>query len=701
MTLFRGAVGTLSAERPIARRVAILALLSLIVAMLTSISVFGPSQTASAAPICTPGTIYVNTGGAPTVLNQYTTTGELASSVPTSNSYTDIAFSADGLTLYGILPGSPAVLYTIDPDTGAETASVPVAGLPGLPYYANALSALADGSLLVGAAPGAGAVSQQIFRIDPVTGVATPFAASFPAGFGSAGDFLSLSDGDVLAVGSDGFDNVLFRIKPDSTVIAVGTVPLSYGAAQDAGRIYLAGATGDIYEITSVPTAASTAPVATTTIASTGLQFFGATARQDAGTCSELTITKTADPASGTAVALGQTVTYAITLGNITGTAAAVIDLTDDLTGILDDAAITTAPAVISGVPLTIGPVSDGGFRVTGLIPPGEQSTITYAVTIDNPATGDRQLDNYVIPTGTTPPATCDAADLACTTHPISDLAIVKSVDPADQESSEAGQQVTYSFLVTNTGGTTLTDVSVAEGEFTGSGELGAVVPAVVDSLAPGASTTFTATYTLTQADVDRGTTSNTATATGLPPTGPRMESPPSTVVLTSVPAPGLSIVKSVDAAARASYDAGQSVTYSFLVTNTGNTTLTDVTVAEGEFTGSGALGALTPASVESLAPGASTTFTATYTLTQADVDRGTTSNTATATALPPAGERVESAPSTVVLSSVPATVPVTVPPTLATTGSEPWWAALLAASFLVVLGGALRMRSGSRLARR
>lgn len=687
--------------RPTGRRVAILALLSLIIAMLTSISVFGAPQTAHAAPICTPGNIYVNTGGGDDVLNQYTATGELSSSVPMSQSYTDIAFSSDGLTLYGIVPGAPAVLYTIDPATGAETASLAITGLPATGYYANALSALADGSLLVGAAPGAGAVSQQIFRIDPATGVATSFAASFPAGFGSAGDFLSLSDGDVLAVGSDGTGSgsVLFRIKSDFSVVQVGTVPEAYGAAQNAGRIYLAGSSGDIYEIENVPVVASTDPIATTTIASTGLPFYGATARQDAGTCSELTIVKTADPASGTAVTLGQTVTYTITLGNLTGTAAAVIDLTDDLTGVLDDAAITTAPAVTSGAPLSIGPVTDSGFRVTGLIPPGEQSTITYAVTIADPASGDRQLDNYVIPTGTTPPASCDPADLACTTHPVSDLTIVKSVDPSDPEPSEAGQQVTYSFLVTNTGDTTLTDVTVAEGEFTGSGELGAVVPASVDSLAPGASTTFTATYTLTQADVDRGTTSNTATATGLPPTGPRMESPPSTAVLTSVPAPDLSIVKSVDAAARAFSGAGQTVTYSFLVTNTGNTTLTDVTVAEGEFTGSGALGALAPTSVESLAPGASTTFTATYTLTQTDVDRGTTSNTATATALPPTGERVESAPSTVVISSIP--VPVIVPPTLATTGSEPWWAALLAASFLIVLGGALKTKSGSRLARR
>ncbi len=105
----------------------------------------------------------------------------------------------------------------------------------------------------------------------------------------------------------------------------------------------------------------------------------------------------------------------------------------------------------------------------------------------------------------------------------------MKSVTPSDEASYEVGQELTYSFLVTNTGNTTLTDV-------TGRRRRGSPAPApsgdhpgVRRHSRTGASTTFTATYTLTQADIDRGTTSNTATATGVPPTGPPIESPPST----------------------------------------------------------------------------------------------------------------------------------------------------------------------------
>ncbi|MEZ5191696.1 MAG: hypothetical protein R2734_03705 [Nocardioides sp.] len=66
-------------------------------------------------------------------------------------------------------------------------------------------------------------------------------------------------------------------------------------------------------------------------------------------------------------------------------------------------------------------------------------------------------------------------------------------------------------------------------------------------------------------------------------------------------------------------------------MTNTGNTTLTGVTVNDPK------VGTVT-CPVTTLAPGASTTCTATYTITQADVDAGQVVNTATTTGTPPAG---------------------------------------------------------------
>ena len=143
---------------------------------------------------------------------------------------------------------------------------------------------------------------------------------------------------------------------------------------------------------------------------------------------------------------------------------------------------------------------------------------------------------------------------------------------------------------------------------------------------------------------------------------------------------PGISLVKSSD---RNDLVVGETVTYSFLVTNTGNVTLTDVTVNEGKFTGSGQLSSVTcPEGAASLAPGADITCTATYTVTQADVDQGSVKNTAAATGTPPGD--------TPPVSSPPSEVEITTPPSiplLPRTGAEiP--AGVIGVSVLLALAG-------------
>ena len=73
-----------------------------------------------------------------------------------------------------------------------------------------------------------------------------------------------------------------------------------------------------------------------------------------------------------------------------------------------------------------------------------------------------------------------------------------------------AGDQITYSFTVTNTGAVTLHNVTVSD-------QLVTVLGGPLSSLAPGASnsTTFTGIYTLVQSDLDAGHFANQATATG------------------------------------------------------------------------------------------------------------------------------------------------------------------------------------------
>ncbi|HET8940822.1 MAG TPA: hypothetical protein VFN13_02395 [Rudaea sp.] len=207
-------------------------------------------------------------------------------------------------------------------------------------------------------------------------------------------------------------------------------------------------------------------------------------------------------------------------------------------------------------------------------------------------------------------------------------ITIVKSDNATG--STGKGDTIIYSFKVTNTGNVTLNPVTVTDPL---SGLSAITCP--VSVLAPAATMTCTATYVVKQSDVDAGAINNTATAHGKPPTGSDVTST-DTDTVTFTPAPAITIVKSDNATA--STGAGDSITYSFKVTNTGNVTLNPVTVTD-PLSGLSAISC--PVSV--LAPAATTTCTATYTVKQSDVNAGAINNTATAHGKPPTGSDVTS----------------------------------------------------------
>lgn len=230
-------------------------------------------------------------------------------------------------------------------------------------------------------------------------------------------------------------------------------------------------------------------------------------------------------------------------------------------------------------------------------------------------------------------------------------LTLQKSADPSTV--TAAGETVTYSFLVTNTGNVTLTAATVDETAFSGTGTPpAAACPAEAGALLPGATVTCTGSYVTTLADVTAGTITNTAIATATAPGGVPVDSPPSSATVTIEPIRSLSLQKS---ASPGQIDALTDVVlYSFLVTNTGTVTLSDVGIAETDFTGSGPTPVVAcPAGAVSLAPDDSVTCTATYNPAQADLDAGSFLNTATASGTAPAAGGI--------VTSDPSTTPVTV----------------------------------------
>ena len=134
---------------------------------------------------------------------------------------------------------------------------------------------------------------------------------------------------------------------------------------------------------------------------------------------------------------------------------------------------------------------------------------------------------------------------------------------------------------------------------------------------------------------MDRGSISDTATATGTTAAGVTSPvSDPSTVTVPTVaPAPALRIDKTGSVSPvsdQGAAQAGDTVAYSYVVTNTGNVTLASVSVDDPTL---GPVNCPAPAA-PGLAPGASETCAASaaYTVSQANVDSGTVIDTATAT---------------------------------------------------------------------
>lgn len=315
-----------------------------------------------------------------------------------------------------------------------------------------------------------------------------------------------------------------------------------------------------------------------------------------------------------------------------------------------------TGNLTITGAAIT-DPMVTGITPATADLAPGETKVFTASYTVTQAdVDGGGPLVNTASAAGTAPDGGTVTSPDSSTTTPTParapELAIEKSAaltsDHGTAGKADEGDVVAYTFEVTNTGNVTLTNVAVTD-LLAG---LSPTSPLQVATLAPGADTTFTATYVVTQADVDRGTpVHNSAVAKGKGPDGAGVTSAPDTTDTPVVAAdPGLSIDKVAvldDDDDNGAADEGETIAYTFTVENTGNVTLAGVKVAD-LLPG---LTAVSPVSVATLVPGAEAVFTASYTVTQADVDGAvdddTIDNSATATGTTPADEPVASEPDT------------------------------------------------------
>ncbi|MFB9262433.1 Ig-like domain repeat protein [Bradyrhizobium erythrophlei] len=452
-------------------------------------------------------------------------------------------------------------------------------------------------------------------------GPATHFQVSAPASATTGASFtLTVTALDAGNAVDTGYTGTVHFTSTDGSAI----LPTNYFFTPADAGVHTFSAT--------LNTSGSQTVTATDTVSSS---ITGQSGTISVSSSADLSVTKSG-PAS---VLQGQNATYTITVTNNGPSAAANVSLADAL-----PAGTTFVSFSIPGGWSAITPPIGGTGSVTASIASfasGGTATFTLVAQVAPAATAGSTITNTATVSSTTadPNAANNSSSSSLTvTAPVADLAVTK-VGPA---SVLHGQNATYTITVSNAGPIAAASVSLTDTlpagmtfvSFSIPGGWSALVPpiggtgtvtATIASLASGGSATFTLVAQVAASTPGGTTISNTATVSTTT-TDPINSNNSSTSSLTvTTPPADLSVTK----VGPASVQHGQNATYTITVNNAGpsnaaNAQLTDVLppnttfVSFSQTTGPvfsastpavGGTGAVT-ASLASLAPGASATFT-------------------------------------------------------------------------------------------
>ena len=213
-------------------------------------------------------------------------------------------------------------------------------------------------------------------------------------------------------------------------------------------------------------------------------------------------------------------------------------------------------------------------------------------------------------------------------------LALIKQATFNDENQdgcANADETISYNFMVVNTGNVPLTDVTVTDPLVTVQGN-----PIAILNPDESDNTSFTATYSITQEDINLGLFENQALAEAIAPdqsivtdlsdNDSELEDDPTITELCQEPSIALIKVGTFnDDNKDGCTNIGETISYVFTVINTGNVTLTNIIVTDPLVTVNGG-----PISILNIGMTDDTTFTAIYSITEIDILNGEVINQAT-----------------------------------------------------------------------
>ncbi|MEF2147215.1 DUF7507 domain-containing protein [Aquilutibacter rugosus] len=410
---------------------------------------------------------------------------------------------------------------------------------------------------------------------------------------------------------------------------AGSTIPYAF-TVTNSGNVTLSGVAISDTQLDAAATCAATtlAPGASTTCTGThtitqtevdaGKVDNTATASGTAPSASSPTVS--APSSTSTPLPAVPAITVAKSAGAPTGaTAGSTISYTFTVTN--------SGNVTLSGVAISDTQLDAAATCAASTLAPGASTTCTGTHTITQTEVDAGKVDNTATASGTAPGASSPTVSAPSSTSTPLTAAPAVTVDKSagTPTGATAGSTIPYTFTVTNSGNVTLSGVAISDTQ------LDAAATCAASTLAPGVSTTCTGTHTITQTEVDAGKVDNTATASGTAPgaSSPTVSAPAST----STPiasAPAITVTKTAD---RSTYSAlSEVITYRYVITNTGNVTISNLTLADD------ILGSITNCSPTQLKPAETAQCSATHTVILQDLEKGTITNVATASGTPSQG---------------------------------------------------------------